>query len=241
MTDILTPAAARAAGVSQRSHRPAQRRAAPDDAPGRARASFRGNLAITRAGQLDPETPAEDATEDPGADVPLHFDGYATVYESPYEMWDMFGPYTEIVSQDAFNATLARDDLDVPLVLAHDQMRRIARTTLGTLRLSMTEPGLTVDADLDPTDLDVQYIAPKLRAGLIDEMSFAFRIVSGQWSPDYTEYRINEVEIHRGDVAIVGWGANPHTTAELRSTPKTPSRLEALMALCEAESRLAGR
>ena len=29
MTDILTPAAARAAGVSQRSHRPAQRRAAP--------------------------------------------------------------------------------------------------------------------------------------------------------------------------------------------------------------------
>lgn len=178
--------------------------------------------------------------EPSGSDL-LTFHGVASATERSYEMWDMFGPYTEIVSQYAFNATLARDDLDVPLVLAHDQMRRIARTTLGTLRLSMTEPGLTVDADLDPTDLDVQYIAPKLRAGLIDEMSFAFRIVSGQWSPDYTEYRINEVEIHRGDVAIVGWGANPHTTAELRSTPKTPSRLEALMALCEAESRLAGR
>jgi hypothetical protein len=25
------------------------------------------------------------------------------------------------------------------------------------------------------------------------------------------EYHINEVDIHRGDVAIVGYGANPHT------------------------------
>lgn len=223
-TDRAGAALIRSRGVAQLSHRPSQRRCAQDDD---ARAVMRAPAAI-------------ELREPSGSDL-LTFHGVASATERSYEMWDMFGPYTEIVSQDAFNATLARDDLDVPLVLAHDQMRRIARTTLGTLRLSMTEPGLTVDADLDPTDLDVQYIAPKLRAGLIDEMSFAFRIVSGQWSPDYTEYRINEVEIHRGDVAIVGWGANPHTTAELRSTPKTPSRLEALMALCEAESRLAGR
>jgi L-ascorbate metabolism protein UlaG (beta-lactamase superfamily) len=47
-------------------------------------------------------------------------------------------------------------------------------------------------------------------------MSFAFRIESGQWSPDYTEYRINRYDIHRGDVAIVGYGANPATTATMR-------------------------
>ena len=230
MTDILTPAAASAAGVSQRSHRPAQRRAAPDDAPGRARASFRGNLAITRAGQLDPETPAEDATEDPGADVPLHFDGYATVYESPYEMWDMFGPYSEIVSHDAFDATLAREDLDVPLVLAHDQMRRIARTTNGSLLLTEDEHGLRVTADLDPDDDDVRYIAPKLRAGLIDEMSFAFRITAGVWSPDYSEYRIDRFDIHRGDVAIVGFGANPATESGLRSVDMSRLRLRLAVA-----------
>ncbi len=201
MIEIRQAALARAHGVGQVSHRPSQRRCAQDQG---ARAVMRAPLATLeiRAAEDD-------------ADV-LQFAGVASATERSYEMWDMFGPYSEIVSHDAFDVTLAREDLDVPLVLAHDQMRRIARTTLGTLRLSMTEPGLTVGADLDRRDLDVQYIEPKLRAGLIDEMSFAFRIVSGQWSPDYTEYRITEVDIHRGDVAIVGWGANPHTTAELR-------------------------
>ncbi|MFN8185348.1 MAG: HK97 family phage prohead protease [Candidatus Nanopelagicales bacterium] len=201
MIEIREAALARSRSVEQLSHRPSQRRCAQEQA---ARAVMRAPLATL-----------EIRSDEDDADV-LHFAGVASATERAYEMWDMFGPYSEIVAHDAFAATLAREDLDVPLVLAHDQMRRIARTTLGTLRLSMTEPGLTVEADLDRRDLDVQYIEPKLRAGLIDEMSFAFRIVSGQWSPDYTEYRITEVDIHRGDVAIVGWGANPHTTAELR-------------------------
>lgn len=142
----------------------------------------------------------------------LHFEGYGTVYEAGYEMWDWAGPYTEIVSAGAGAATLARADLDVPLVLQHASLRRIARTTNDTLTLVEDDHGLRVDAPaLDPADHDVAYIAPKLRAGLIDEMSFMFRIKRGQWSPDYTEYRINEYDIHRGDVAIVGYGANPHT------------------------------
>ena len=63
------------------------------------------------------------------------------------------------------------------------------------------------------------YIAPKLRSGLIDEMSFAFRITEGVWSPDFTQYRINSYDIHRGDVAIVGFGANPFTSGGLRAKP----------------------
>jgi Escherichia/Staphylococcus phage prohead protease len=131
-------------------------------------------------------------------------------------MWDMFGPYDEIVSAGAFTDTLNRADLDVPLVLQHDQLRRIARTTAGSLLLAEDDQGLRVSApELNPDDVDVAYIVPKLRSGLIDEMSFAFRIDSGQWSPDYTEFRINRVDIHRGDVAIVGFGANPYTVADL--------------------------
>ncbi|MEZ5119669.1 MAG: HK97 family phage prohead protease [Candidatus Nanopelagicales bacterium] len=198
--DPRQAAVLRSRSVTQASNRPSRRRSAADP-------ESRTAMHAPLSGVEIRSTDAGDA---------LVFSGVASATERAYEMWDMFGPYTEIVSHDAFDASLARDDLDVPLVLDHRQLRRIARTTLGTLRLSMTEPGLTVDADLDGRDLDVQYIVPKLRAGLIDEMSFAFRIVSGQWSPDYTEYRITEVDLHRGDVAIVGWGANPHTTAELR-------------------------
>lgn len=147
----------------------------------------------------------------------LHFTGVASAYERGYEMWDMFGPYTEIVSAGAGGKSLARADLDVPLVLSHDSLRRIARTTTGTLMLSETDGGLIVDApELDARDQDVAYIAPKIEARLIDEMSFMFRITRGTWSPDYTEYRIQEYDIHRGDVAIVGYGANPFTSSELR-------------------------
>jgi HK97 family phage prohead protease len=141
----------------------------------------------------------------------LQFHGYASVVDAAYEMYDMFGPYTELVSPGAFAESLARTDLDVPLVLQHQDLRRIARTTNGTLRLTEDDSGLLVEADLDPEDRDVDYIVPKLRGGLVDEMSFKFRILAGQWSPDWTEYHIDNVDIHRGDVAIVGYGANPHT------------------------------
>lgn len=188
-------------GYRTRSDRPTKRRA--NEHGGRPAA--RG--ALTR---VELRAAGDDAAT-------LEFAGHAAVTEQGYEMWDFFGPYTEIVDAAAFDATLARTDLDVPLVLAHDQLRRIARTTLGTLDLARDDTGLAVGARLDVADIDVVYIAPKLRAGLVDEMSFAFRILAGQWSPDYEEYRINRVDMHRGDVAIVGYGANPYTDSGLRT------------------------
>ena len=193
----------RAGGMAARADRPTHRRSEADA----------GSRAVVRSCVMGVELRA--ALEQEG---PLLFVGYASVTERAYEMWDFFGPYQEIVSATAFDETLARADLDVPLVLQHDSMRRIARTTNGTLRLSVDSEGLRVEADLDPNDADVAYVAPKLRSGLIDEMSFKFHIDSGQWSPDYDEYRINAVDIHRGDVAIVGYGASPHTAGSgLRS------------------------
>lgn len=96
------------------------------------------------------------------------------------------------------------------LVLGHDQMRRIADTV--TLTLTETTAGLKADAPaLSLDDFDIAYAVPKLRAGLYREMSVAFRIIGGQWSPDYDEYRILEYDIHRGDVEIE-YGASPHTS-----------------------------
>ena len=191
-------AEARAGQVRALADRPRQRRCAEDVASS-ARVAIRSQLVLR-----------ESSTGG------LAFEGYASITERAYEMWDMFGPYDEIVSAGAFTDTLNRADLDVPLVLQHDQLRRIARTTAGSLLLAEDDQGLRVSApELNPDDVDVAYIVPKLRSGLIDEMSFAFRIDSGQWSPDYTEFRINRVDIHRGDVAIVGFGANPYTVADL--------------------------
>ncbi|MFE2300834.1 HK97 family phage prohead protease [Streptomyces sp. NPDC059445] len=223
---MTTPALAAAAAersqqIRQRADRPSQRRCAEH-------AGARATVRATLSGVQVRET---------GNAGTLEFVGRASVYEQAYEMWDMFGPYTEIVTGGAGSDSLARADLDVPLVLGHDQLRRMARTTTGTLFLTESADGLDVRAPaLDPADYDVAYIAPKLRAGLVDEMSFAFRIESGQWSPDYTEYRINRYDIHRGDVAIVGYGANPYTGASMRQHEAAPtnSRARALLEIALA-------
>ncbi|MFK0155380.1 HK97 family phage prohead protease [Streptomyces sp. NPDC090493] len=217
---LAAAATERAQHIRQRGDRPSQRRSSPEQ----------GSRAVMRTRLTSVQL--RDAGSDGGT---LEFSGLASATETGYEMWDWYGPYTEIVSAGAFTDTLARADLDVPLVLGHDQLRRIARTTTGTLQLVEADPGLTVAAQLDPADVDVAYIAPKLRSGLVDEMSFAFRIEAGQWSPDYEEYRITRVDIHRGDVAIVGYGANPYTGAGMRQPAAAPSsRARALLELAIA-------
>lgn len=203
-------AAARREGVAAPADRPQQRRCDPDLSS--------ASRAVVRA-KMDMQV----RTADSGATT-LEFNGTASVYERGYEMWDLFGPYTEIVSAGAAE-DLAMPGLDVPLVLAHDSLRRIARTTNGTLTLAQNDVGLQVHApQLDPADVDVAYIAPKIRAELIDEMSFRFLITNGEWSPDFTVYRIHSYRIHRGDVAIVGYGANPFTSATLREEPDRSAR-----------------
>ncbi|MEA5454479.1 HK97 family phage prohead protease [Sinomonas sp. JGH33] len=202
--NMLEAAQKRAQGVRASADRPSQRRCT--EAPGS------GPRVAVRMQRIE----LREAGDAGGG---LGFSGYASVTGVGYEMWDMFGPYTEVVSAGAFGPSLARADLDVPLVIQHDGIRRIARTTNGTLLLAEDDHGLSVDApSLDPDDVDVQYIVPKLRSGLIDEMSFMFRITAGEWSPDWTEFHVNEVDIHRGDVSIVSYGANPATAGSgLRS------------------------
>ena len=145
----------------------------------------------------------------------IHLDGYASITEAPYEMWDFWGPYTEVISRGAFAKTLS-DGADVALLLNHGGMT-MARTKPGTLRLAEDDTGLHVDADLDARMGIVRDMSYAMERGDLDEMSFAFQIVRGQWSPDYTEYRIDEVNINKGDVSVVNYGANPATSVALRS------------------------
>jgi len=137
-----------------------------------------------------------------------HFHGIASTVEEPYEMYDFWGPYTEIVDRGAFDVTLAAGP-DVAFLLNH-RGATMARTKSGTLTLSVDDEGLVSDAYCNPERSDVRDLAHAINDGDIDQMSFAFRIVRGAWSPDYTEYRILEVDLDRGDVSAVNFGANPY-------------------------------
>jgi HK97 family phage prohead protease len=145
----------------------------------------------------------------------LRLTGDASVYETRYTMWDFYGPYDEVVAEAAGANSLAREP-DTVFLLNHTGIP-FARTKSGTLDLS--EPGgrLLSESYLNPQRQDVRDLVASVEDGSSTEMSFAFRIMDGRWSPDYSEYRINEYDIDRGDTSVVTFGANPHTSIAARA------------------------
>jgi uncharacterized protein len=141
----------------------------------------------------------------------LLFTGCASTVDDPYEMADWYGDYTEIVNLGAFTKTLSGSP-DVIFCLNHSwDGAPMARTKSGTLRLDATTDYM-VEADLDATRADVHQVHSAMDAGDLDAMSFAFWVVRQQWSPDYAQRDILEVDVDGGDVSVVTWPANAGTT-----------------------------
>jgi HK97 family phage prohead protease len=142
-------------------------------------------------------------------------EGYASVTESAYEMYDWYGTYAEVVREGAFKRTLNASP-DVQLLLNHRGLS-MAYTKAGTLRLAEDTTGLHMSADINTERSDVRDMLLALQDNAVDEMSFAFRVTRQQWSPDYDQRDILEVDIHRGDVSVVNFGANPATSVAARA------------------------
>jgi HK97 family phage prohead protease len=136
--------------------------------------------------------------------------GYASTTEQPYKMYDMFGEYSEVVRAGAFSKTLD-NKADVAFLANHGGMT-LARTKNGTLTLSEDSTGLLSVADLNTERQDVRDLLTAVEDGDIDEMSFAFRVDQQLWSPDYDERSMIELNLDRGDVSAVNYGANPTTS-----------------------------
>jgi HK97 family phage prohead protease len=141
-------------------------------------------------------------------------EGYASITEAGYEMYDAFGGYTEVVRAGAFAKTLAEQP-HVQLLLNHGGLS-MAYTKAGTLDLAEDEQGLHMRAEVNPARNDVRDMLTALQDGNVDEMSFAFRVMRQQWSPEYDQRDITEVSLHRGDVSVVNFGANPETSVAMR-------------------------
>jgi len=137
------------------------------------------------------------------------------VFNHDYQVNDSFGSFTERIAPGAFTRTLSENP-DVTMLLNHEGLP-LARTKAGTMTLTQDNIGLKVSAQLDQTDPDVQRILPKMRRGDLDEMSMAFRVNGQEWDQNFTDRTINEINLARGDVSIVTFGANPATVAALRA------------------------
>jgi hypothetical protein len=164
------------------------------------------------------------------------FEGYGSVFDSPFEMWDPWGdPYTEVVRPGAFTRTLARPDLDVPFLIGHnDQGIPLARTRNGTMQLAQDSRGLHVRATMDGRRSDVQNLASAVERGDMDEMSIGFVTMGQEWSPDYEQRSMLDIEMHRGDVSSVALGACSATAG----ASMVPFPVEAISQRRPAEQRL---
>lgn len=143
--------------------------------------------------------------------------GEASVVEHAYTVRDMWGEFSETIAAGAFDKTL-RENPAVSFVYMHDMATVMASTRSGSLTLS-ADPHLSVVAQLDKNDHDVQRLAPKAVRGDAASMSFAFRVTRQEWDEDYTNRRILEVNLNGGDVSaiVTGHGANPAAWGTLRS------------------------
>jgi HK97 family phage prohead protease len=162
----------------------------------------------------------------------FEFRGYAATFEEPFQMWDFWGDsYDEVLGGGACNRTLA-NQCDTQFLIGHNEAGiPLARTKSGTMALAADSHGLEVNVpQLDGASPIVQALASAMERRDMDEMSIGFIATAQAWSPDWMERRITEINLHRGDVSMVTWGANPNTAgATMTAVP-----------ISEAVSRPAG-
>jgi HK97 family phage prohead protease len=119
----------------------------------------------------------------------------------------------------------------------------LARTKAGTLQLSAA-PDLRAVSLLDPKNPDVQRIQSAMSRRDIDQMSIGMRVLQQDWTDDYTERTIREIELF--DVSVVTFPASLTTSAAIRSLDEWLSQLtdfdlddsEVRRTIAELEKRL---
>jgi len=146
-------------------------------------------------------------------------EGYATTFDSPYELYKD-GKYIvmEQVDRNAF-AEAYTDDV----IFQYDHSGMVyARTRNETLKLDMDDHGLKVTADLGSTEAS-RGVWDAIDKGLIDRMSFAFTVAEDEYQEN--EQTNGDMIILRTikkigrlyDVSAVSFPANEQTSISARS------------------------
>ena len=152
--------------------------------------------------------------------------GYAAVFNSLSEQLPgNNGTFREVIRPGAFRDSLAQG-ADVRFLLNHEGLP-LARTTSGTLRLKEDSRGLVIDADLDPSDPDVQRIVPKIRRGDLSQMSFGFITRRDNWRQESGGQVRDLLAVDLLDVSAVTYPAYRATEVALRSLARAQAAQQA--------------
>lgn len=156
------------------------------------------------------------------SDGSIVVEGYAAVFDAPT---DIGGVFTEVIAPGAFRSALQRGD-DTEFLINHGGLP-LARSTAGNLAMKEDAKGLHIRAELDPEDPDVARIVPKMKRGLLDQMSFAFQATGQEWDTPSDGQDVRTItDVMLFDVSIVNRGAYPQTSIALRSHDEAKKQAE---------------
>ena len=149
-------------------------------------------------------------------DDSLIIEGYAANFETTTDL----GYFKETIARGAFDEVL---EDDVRLLLNHDGAP-MARTTNGTLELSVDETGLKYRAALADTQ-DGRDLYKLIKRGDISQSSFAFTITEEQWSEDRSTRTVEKMG-RLLDVSPVTYPAYATTTVTARNMAEAVKEAE---------------
>jgi len=151
-------------------------------------------------------------------DDSLIVEGYASNFDVEYDL----GYFKESVARGAFDDVLGDD---VRFLLNHTGAP-LARTTNGTLELTVDETGLRYRAALADTQ-DGRDLYKLIKRGDITQSSFAFTIDADEWSEDRSTRTITKLG-RLIDVSSVTYPASPSTTVAARNMAAAAQEAEEL-------------
>ena len=137
--------------------------------------------------------------------------GYASTFDT-YTLFEVDGiEYKERIDSHAF------DDADMTdVIMQYDHAGRVfARTSNGTLTVSVDERGLKIEADLSTTEASRE-LYDEIAAGLIIKMSFAFKVADEHYDSN-SHTRVIDSIAKVFDVSAVSIPANENTEIFARS------------------------
>ena len=138
--------------------------------------------------------------------------GYGSVFNS---MSNDLGGFREVIAPSAFEGRL---EDDVRFLFNHDPNMLLARSTNGTLKMSVDEVGLRYEAQIPDTSTG-RDVLTLLRNNTLNQNSFAFVVEDDSWEvKDGMNIRtINKVSM-LADISLVSYPAyNEAKTVALRS------------------------
>lgn len=138
--------------------------------------------------------------------------GTPIVYDTPYQVNDMFGSFTERMAPGVCSDVLSRN-ADVRFMINHAGLP-LARTASGTMTLRDTASALEMTVTLDSRQGIANDLMIAIQRGDVAEMSCGFIVARDEWNEDFDQRTIQSFA-ELLDVSAVTFPASPTTSIEL--------------------------